>query len=389
MYLGAIDQGTTSTRFILFTEKGVPYASHQIEHKQYYPRPGWVEHDISQIWDNTAETIRETKAGAVKEDFDLISVEFHKWVRDEKDKIGLVTSHDYEDFIGKFKKYADVYQRVRQLEKIFDKNLPYVYYNAQIGFTFQMQLILASICYEDDTQTINEKINLVSRFVDLLVFCRVTKYRSVDYSTIKQYVFRLSKIIRRANIETLKKVLLQEFRIFEYDYEETISRFGLNNFTKRYIKHILARIISFIEEQMLVQPHYPEYMDSRTKNPFEIEHVITNHFEWFPEYADRMVFDSYRNKIGALLLLHKSVNASLNDSMYKEKLPKYCSNEGNILSESLGEIAYVNNPRFKAFVSENNLPFKPCSEFSKKAIDERTALIAELSKLVWNEKMFL
>lgn len=336
-----------------------------------------------------AETIRETKAGAAKEDFDLISVEFHKWVRDEKDKIGLVTSHDYEDFIRKFKKYADVYQRVRQLEKSFDINLSYVYYNAQIGFTFQMQLILAAICYEDDSQTISEKINLVSRFVDLLVFSRVTRYRSVDYSTVKQYVFRLSKGIRCTNIEALKKVLLQEFRIFEYDYEETICGFGLNNFTKRYIKHILARIISFIEEQMLVQPHYSEYMDSRTKNPFEIEHIITNHIEWFPEYADRMVFDSYRNKIGALLLLHKSVNASLNDSMYKEKLPKYCSNEGNILSESLGEIAYVNNPRFKAFVSENNLPFKPYSEFSKKEIDERTALIAELSKLVWNEKMFL
>ena len=336
-----------------------------------------------------AETIRETKAGAVKEDFDLISVEFHKWVRDEKDKIGLVTSHDYEDFIGKFKKYADVYQRVRQLEKIFDKNLPYVYYNAQIGFTFQMQLILASICYEDAPQTINEKINLVSRFVDLLVFSRVTRYRSVDYSTIKQYVFRLSKSIRRANIETLKKVLLQEFHIFEYDYEETIGGFGLNNFTKRYIKHILARIISFIEEQMLVQSRYAEYMDSRTKNPFEIEHIITNHPEWFPEYTDRTDFDHYRNKIGALLLLHKSINASLSDRMYKDKLPKYCSNEGNILTESLGDIAYVNNPRFKSFVSENNLPFKPYSEFSKKEIDERTALIAELSKLVWNEKMFL
>ena len=89
------------------------------------------------------------------------------------------------------------------------------------------------------------------------------------------------------------------------------------------------------------------------------------------------------------MLLHKSVNASLNDKLYEEKLPKYCSNEGNILSESLGEIAYVNNPRFKAFVSENNLPFKPYSEFSKKEIDERTALIAEISKLVWNEKMFL
>ena len=336
-----------------------------------------------------AETIRETKAGAVKEDFDLISVEFHKWVRDEKDKVGLATPHDYEDFIGKLKKYADVYKRVRQLEKTFDRDLPYVYYNAQIGFTFQMQLILAAICYEDDSQKIKEKINLVSRFVDLLVFSRVTKYRSVDYSTIKQYVFRLSKAIRRTNVETLKKVLLQEFQLFGYNYEETLSQFGLNNFTKRYIKHILARIISFMEEETLVQSHYPEYMDTRTKNPFEIEHIITNHPEWFPEYADRMEFDYYRNKIGALLLLHKSVNASLNDKMYEAKLLKYCSNEGNILSESLGEIAYENNPRFKAFITENNLPFKPCHGFSKKEIEERTALIAELSKLVWNENMFM
>ena len=165
-----------------------------------------------------------------------------------------------------------------------------------------MQLILAVICYEDAPQKIRDKINLVSRFVDLLVFSGVTKYRSVDYSTIKQYVFRLSKSIRRTNIEVLKKVLLQEFHLFEYDYEETIGGFGLNNFTKRYIKHILARIISFIEEQTLVQSHYPEYMDSRTKNPFEIEHIITNHPEWFLEYTDRIDFDYYRNKIGALLL---------------------------------------------------------------------------------------
>ena len=60
MYLGAIDQGTTSTRFILFTDRGVPYASHQLEHAQHYPRPGWVEHDPEDIWRNTEAVIRET-----------------------------------------------------------------------------------------------------------------------------------------------------------------------------------------------------------------------------------------------------------------------------------------------------------------------------------------
>ncbi len=59
-YIGAIDQGTTSTRFILFNREGDIVHSRQLEHKQIYPEPGWVEHDAEQIWQNTAETIRLT-----------------------------------------------------------------------------------------------------------------------------------------------------------------------------------------------------------------------------------------------------------------------------------------------------------------------------------------
>ncbi|MCF7946154.1 MAG: glycerol kinase GlpK [Spirochaetia bacterium] len=64
-FIGSIDQGTTSTRFILFDHSGNLAASHQLEHKQYYPKPGWVEHDPLEIWENTKTTIKETlkKAG--------------------------------------------------------------------------------------------------------------------------------------------------------------------------------------------------------------------------------------------------------------------------------------------------------------------------------------
>lgn len=41
-YIGSIDQGTTSTRFLIFNGLGTPVASHQIEFKQLYPHPGWV-----------------------------------------------------------------------------------------------------------------------------------------------------------------------------------------------------------------------------------------------------------------------------------------------------------------------------------------------------------
>lgn len=55
--IGAIDQGTTSTRFILFDQNGQIVAQAQKEHQQIYPKPGWVEHDPMEIWQNTREVI--------------------------------------------------------------------------------------------------------------------------------------------------------------------------------------------------------------------------------------------------------------------------------------------------------------------------------------------
>jgi glycerol kinase len=68
-YIGSLDQGTTSTRFILFDEQGTMAASHQVEHKQIYPKPGWVEHDPAEIWNKTALVIARTmeKAGVLPE----------------------------------------------------------------------------------------------------------------------------------------------------------------------------------------------------------------------------------------------------------------------------------------------------------------------------------
>ncbi len=56
-YTGAIDQGTTSSRFIVFDEQGRIVSMAQKEHRQIYPCPGWVEHDAAEIWDNTREVI--------------------------------------------------------------------------------------------------------------------------------------------------------------------------------------------------------------------------------------------------------------------------------------------------------------------------------------------
>lgn len=58
-YIGAIDQGTTSTRFIVFDHSGRIVSVAQKEHEQIYPKPGWVEHDPEEIWQRTQEVISE------------------------------------------------------------------------------------------------------------------------------------------------------------------------------------------------------------------------------------------------------------------------------------------------------------------------------------------
>ncbi|MGB0044576.1 MAG: glycerol kinase GlpK [Terriglobales bacterium] len=58
-YIAAIDQGTTSSRFIVFDRSGRVVSSAQREHQQIYPRPGWVEHDPEEIWRNTQSVIEE------------------------------------------------------------------------------------------------------------------------------------------------------------------------------------------------------------------------------------------------------------------------------------------------------------------------------------------
>ena len=57
-YVAAIDQGTTSTRCMIFNHSGESVAIHQLEHEQIYPKPGWVEHDALEIWERTQDVIQ-------------------------------------------------------------------------------------------------------------------------------------------------------------------------------------------------------------------------------------------------------------------------------------------------------------------------------------------
>ena len=63
-YVGAIDQGTTGTRFMVFDHEGQVVANAYEQHEQIYPNPGWVEHDPLEIWENTQQVVLDGLADA-------------------------------------------------------------------------------------------------------------------------------------------------------------------------------------------------------------------------------------------------------------------------------------------------------------------------------------
>ena len=240
------------------------------------------EEDCIKAWLRAkyAQSIRENKKNAAPEDFDLIGGSFHKWVRDEHGRLGLNSSADFEHFIREFCKFADLYVKIKGYEHTFDTKQPYAYYNAALKFTLQAQLAFAPIKYEDVGETVERKILLVSRFIDIYIYTRVINYRSLDYSTIKYAMFQLTKRLRGLGVEELSDQLNKELAELDISIDGGWDAFRLNFYTKKYIRHMLARITDYVERGCDNPGHYLEYIAQKTKRPFEVEHITTANFEW-------------------------------------------------------------------------------------------------------------
>src|SRR5437588_12722748 len=73
-FVGAVDQGTTSTRFMVFDHSGAEVARHQLEHAQIMPRPGWVEHDPAELWERTRAVVEQGLNAAGLRTADLVAL---------------------------------------------------------------------------------------------------------------------------------------------------------------------------------------------------------------------------------------------------------------------------------------------------------------------------
>lgn len=344
-----------------------------------------VEPDFFKAWFRSqyALKIRERKKNAKAEDFDRIGTEFHRWVKDTQKDLGLAQSDDFFRFINQdFQFYSRHYLRLMDASEKLVPGLENVLYNAHHGFTLQHMLLLAPLKPGEPDAVTDLKLRLVARFLDILLTWRLWNYRSIAYSTMQYAMFLVMRDIRGMDPKPLAKKLYDTLSK-ETETFASNDRLALHQMNRKYLHRILARLTDFVGQQSGEPPRYLDYVVDSGKNRFEVEHIWadkwTRHRDEFEHPTD---FADYRNRIGDLLLLPKSFNASYGDLSYEKKLPHYLSQ--NLLARSLHPQCYQYNPGFIQFVQRAELPFQSQTEFKRADLDARGRLYRELAERIWN-----
>ncbi len=330
-----------------------------------------------------AESIRERKRGAVPRDFDLRGTEFHRWVRDHEEALGLAASGDFARFIQKdFAFYARQYHRLRQAAESLTPGLEYVHYNAQNNFTLQYPVLLAPLRPDDPEEDILRKVRVAAAYLDILIAWRIWNTRAIDYSTMQYAMFLVMRDVRRKSAAEVADILSARLAS-ETETFASNDRFRLHGMNGRQIHRLLARMTDYVETRSGMASRYSEYIQRKGKHGYEVEHIWADHPERHEdEFSHASDFEEYRNRIGGPLLLPKSFNASYGDLPYADKREHYLKQ--NLLAQSLHERAYQHSPGFVRFVRESGLPFKAHPEFKKVDLDARHELYKALAEDIWN-----
>ncbi len=306
-------------------------------------------------------------------DFLRIGKEFHRWVRDNSDKLNLHQSSDYVTFISEIAYFAKQYEKINNL--ILSRNAKdylYLIVNSDYGFTLQPALILAAIKYGDSDDVVTEKIQVVSKYLTKVLSWRVWNHWMISQSSLESPIYELCKKIRNTSVDKLKEIFGSEpIELPKLENSPTLNQQNRNR---------LRVLISLITEIVAKESNASDYM--LNKKDIEVEHIWSDHFDRHTdEFSDASEFATIRNNIGDLLVLPKSFNASFGDDPYETKVEQYF--EQNILAQSLNKRKYINNPDFKRFIEKSQLKFKSYEHFKRSDILERAELYKSILMYNW------
>jgi uncharacterized protein with ParB-like and HNH nuclease domain len=343
---------------------------------------GLIE-DFFKAWlrSKYATTIRKREANSKNEDFEIIGSAFHRWIRDKRAIIGLVTKDDFFKFLKEFEFFSEIYMNLRKYAAEFNPEFQHVYYNNWWNFTLQFPLILSVINNSDSIEDINKKINIISRYVERLIIFRYINGKRVGYATLSYNIYTLITRIRNLNTQQIEQILKEEYDRSPEDIQN-FDNFKLEYSKNKYLIHfLLARMTYFIEQHSDIASNFVDYVSDH----FDIEHIISSNYTMHQgKFTDELEFNEYRNRFGDLLLLPYSINRSHQDDSYEDKLDYYFGQ--NLLAKTLNTKCYEHNRKFLDYKNKYNLLFKPYEHFGKTEIKERQELYRQLINEIWTSE---
>lgn len=338
-----------------------------------------------------AQKIREGKKDSKDQDYEIVGREFHEWIRQNHVALGLIKSDDYYNFItNEFKFYADIYLRLKTCSENYTSGFEEVFFNADKDLNYQYMFIISALNSSDSDDIINKKIKVVSSFVDSYTTRRLFNFAKLNWNTQKTEYFATIKAIRGMALDKLTVFLTYKLKDMEYQLTgiteaDKGSGFSWNQFTGRYMLHILARFTDYVDTQMGNQSLFDSYVNRKVKNSYDREHVIPDKFEDYKSvFASLEEFNIFRWKLGNLILLKLDKNRSYQDMNYSEKRKYYLQN--NIIAQSFHEDCYERNPKFVAFFKSKGFDFKAYVSFGKNEILERQKLYQAIALDIWDAK---
>jgi hypothetical protein len=337
-----------------------------------------------------ADTMRGKAKGDPPGDFDVIGEAYHRWFTDNTARLTIATADDYVRFAkDDIPRYAEIYIFIKSAETDLMPGFECIYYNAARKYSFQSMVLLASVKTSDTTSEWQKKIALVARLVDLILTARTIEGKENNYDNLKEISFGLAKTIRDNDYMTLLAYVRREWA------PQSLVLPGLADL--KYVRsersdilYLLARIACHLEEAFALTNRVgfvTYWQRDRGMKTFDIEHLLKASFDpaalpaahGFSGVKD---FDESRNSFGALALLPRSRNRSLQDKAYRDKLVAYATE--NILVQTLCGALYQNNPNVAAYVASNpGLSLASIDDFEKGDIAKRAAVYGAIAQQVW------
>lgn len=329
-----------------------------------------------------AKSIRETKKGAEDRDFELLGEKFHTWVRmNARTEMQLAQPKQYKELVTiEMTLMTNLYLRIKAYSEKLTKGFEAVFYNAHRDITYQNYLIMSAVRADDTPTVVDQKIKIIATFIDIFASTRIFNYKKINWNTNKNLLFRIMCQIRNQDVKTIGIELVSTLQRMNENLD-AIQNFELNQFTGRYMLHMLARLTDYVNVRMGLASQFENYVDRNPKTSYDIEHILPDDYQTYKGlFNDEEDFKNNRRKFGNLILLTSDHNRSYRDMPYDQKVVRYMGD--NILAKALNAGAYQNNPKFLALRDEYG--FKAYAQFDKIAIRERLQLYTSLAKSIWN-----